>query len=179
MKIEYSLTGKGDFNLAQAFQKSFNSAFIKSTEFLFAKCFENAPIAKTRKGPINLRNALTWDYDAKNMTAIIGIPKGSEAEKVAFYTEFGTGQRGNVTWKVYFNEKKPHYTIPIVPLKAKAMHFINESGKDIFLHNSMGQKSQAWMRRAFKDNRKAVGQIWKNEFKDIEENLKMKDVNSL
>jgi hypothetical protein len=179
MKIEYELTGKGDFNLAKSFQKAFNNAFIKSTEFMFSKCFENAPIAKTRKGPVNLRNALTWDYDPKLMEAIIGIPKGSEAEKVAFYTEFGVGQRGNVTWKVYFNEKKPKFTIPIIPIHAKAMHFVNESGKDVFLRNSMGQNGQAWMRRAFKDNKQKVGQIWKNEFKNIEDYLKMTDISKL
>jgi very-short-patch-repair endonuclease len=89
MKLNYELTGKADFNLSEAFQKAFKNAFVTSTEFLFARCFENAPIAKTRKGAVNLRNALTWEYNPKRMEAIIGIPKGSECEKVAFYTEFG------------------------------------------------------------------------------------------
>jgi hypothetical protein len=90
-----------------------------------------------------------------------------------------TGQRGNIEWKVYYKEKKPQFTIPIVPLRAKAMHYINESGKNVFLKNSMGQSPQAWMRRAFKDNQKYVGQIWKNEFKDIEDYLKIKDISTL
>ena len=173
MNIKYSLSGKVDFNLAQSVQGAFSRAFQKSTEFLFAKCFENAPVAKSAKGIVNLRNALRWEYDAKNMEAIIGVPKGSEAEKVAFWTEFGTGQRGNVQWKVFFNEQKPHFTIPIVPLKSKALHFVDEMGKDVYIKNSMGQNAQAWMRRAFKDNKNNVGKIWKNEFKTIKNHLNM------
>ena len=174
MTIKYSITGKADFNLAESVQESFNRAFKKSTEYVFAKCFENAPVAKSAKGIVNLRNALRWEYDAKTMEAMIGIPKGSEAEKVAFWTEFGTSQRGNVQWKVYFNEKKPHFTIPIVPLKSKALHFIDESGKDVFIKNSMGQSPQAWMRRSFKDSKNNVAKIWKNEFKNIKNHLTMK-----
>jgi len=163
-KIEF--TGKGDLNIRRAFMLAYKRAFTKSTEYLFSKVFEYAPIGKTSRGSVNLRNALKWDFDWKTNEAFIGVPKGSEMEDIAFYTEMGTGERGQKGWRVWFDEKKPQFTVPIVPIKAKALHFVTESGKDIFMKTSKGQAPQSWMRRAFYDHQKDVEKIWKKEFSD-------------
>lgn len=89
-----------------------------------------------------------------------------------------TGERGYKEWRQWFEEKKPNYTIPIVPLKAKAMHFTvieliktdTKKGykysptKHVFLKQSKGQSPQAWMRRAFYDSKPYMNKIWKKEF---------------
>lgn len=160
------ITGKADNHMELVFLKAYKTAFVRSVEFLFTKVFENAPVSKTKSGTVNLRNALKWDFDFENNTAHIGVPKGSEMEMVAFYTEMGTGERGQKGWTQFFDEKKPQFTIPIVPINAKALHFVNERGEDVFMKESKGQPPQSWMRRAFYDNQYNIEKIWKREFSD-------------
>ena len=162
----FEITGVTEKHMSKVFWLAYKNAFTKSTEFLFGKCFDNAPVGRTRKGGVNLRNALQFDYDWDRMEAFIGLPANSELEKEAFYTEYGTGERGQAGWTQFFDESMPNFTIPIVPLKAKAMHFVDENGKDVFLKKSRGQNPQAWMRRAFSDNKENVEKIWKIEFSD-------------
>ena len=168
MAIEKNITFEGvsEKNMTKVFTLAYRRAFTKSVEYLFSKVFEYAPVGKTKSGVVNLRIALKWDFDWKKNEGFIGVPKGSEMEKIAFYTEIGTGERGLRGWQVWFDEKKPQFTVPIVPLKAKAMHFVNERGEDVFLKKSKGQRPQAWMRRAFYDHRNDVTTIWKKEFSD-------------
>jgi hypothetical protein len=177
MVMSIEISGKGDLEMDKVFVQAYKNSFIKSTEYVFGKCFEYAPIAKSSKGAVNLRNALAWDFDYVNFEGFIGIPLGSEVEKIAFYTEFGTGFRGEIGWKVYYDEKMPNFEIPILPKKTKAMHFVTDEGKDVFFKEGLGQSPQAWMRRAFKDSEKAVNQIWKKEFSNtaITELLNLKN----
>lgn len=158
--------GVSEKHMARVFSVAYRRAFTKTTEHLFSKVFEYAPVGKTKSGLVNLRNALEWDFDWRANSAFIGIPKGSEMEDVAFYTEMGTGQRGSEGWQVFFDEKKPNFTIPILPIKAKALHFVNEKGEDVFMKQSKGQRPQSWMRRAFYDHKKDVTKIWTKEFSD-------------
>lgn len=146
------------------FYGSYKRAMTKTVEFIYGKCFELAPVGKTRKGAVNLRNALIWEVDLPEGAGYIGLPKGSQLEKIGFYTEMGVGERGLTGWQQFYNEKKPNFTVPIVPLKAKAMHFINEKGDDVFLKTSKGQKPQSWMRRGFKKSEPLIDKIWKKEF---------------
>jgi len=164
--IKMKFEGEGEKNMERVFMQAFKNAFTKSVEFIFAKCYVYAPVGKTKKGPVNLRNALRWDFDWSKWEAQIGIPSGSEMEKIAFYVEMGTGERGDKGWKQWFDESKPTFTIPIVPTKAKAMHFVNESGQDVFIKKSKGQSPQSFMRRAFWDSKEPVDKIWKGEFSD-------------
>ncbi len=113
MRID--VKGESDRNMQLVFMTAYKRAFTKSVEYVFAKCFEYAPVGKTRKGAVNLRNAITYDFDWAKNEAFIGLPKGSEMEKVAFYTEMGTGERGAKGWTQFFEEKKPIFTIPISP----------------------------------------------------------------
>lgn len=176
MPIEF--TGKADLNINKAFHEAFNRAYTKSVEYIFSKCFEYAPVGKSSKGAVNLRNALKWDFDKDTGEANIGIPAGSEMEKIAMYVELGTGLRGSQEWKQWFDEKRPNFTIPIVPVRAKAMHFVDESGKDVFLKKSKGQSPQSFVRRAFYDSKPYVEKIWASEFKDsnFKQNLKFEKV---
>jgi len=171
-------TGKADLEMVKVFGLAYKKAYVKSVEYMFAKCFEYAPVRKTRKGAVNLRKAIMYDFDWSNNEAFIGLPRGSEMEKIAFYTEMGTGERGSSGWTQFFEEIKPVFTIPIVPLKAKAMHFVTESGEHVFLKKSKGQKPQSFMRRAFKDSEIPVQKIWDMEFSDpkIRELLKFKSI---
>ena len=166
VKKSISFEGVCEKNMSKVFQLAYRRAFTKSTEYIFAKTFEYAPVGKAKTGLVNLRNALQWDFDWRRNEGFIGLPKGSELEDIAFYTEMGTGERGEKGWKQWFDEKKPQFTIPIVPIKAKTLHFVNEQGQDVFMKQSKGQKPQAWMRRAFWDSQKDVTKIWKKEFSD-------------
>ena len=166
VKADISFKGIADLNIRNTFFTAYRNAFTKSVEYLFAKVFENAPVGKTKTGAVNLRNALKWDFDWEKNEAFIGVPVGSEMEMIAFYTEMGTGERGKKGWKVWFDEKMPEFTIPIVPIKAKAMHFVGNTGQDIFMKKSKGQRPQSWMRKTFYDERKNVETIWKKEFSD-------------
>jgi hypothetical protein len=178
VKKTISFEGKMEKSMANVFLKSYRIAFKKSVEYLFSKVFENAPVRKTKSGGVNLRNALHWDFSRDNNSAFIGIPRGSEMEKVAFYTEMGTGERGNKGWTQWFNEKKPLFTVPIVPVKAKALHFVNEKGEDVFMKQSKGQAPQSWMRKTFYDEQRNVEKIWKYEFssKKIKERLNLRKI---
>ena len=162
------ITVKGAYNksMTEVFMRAYRTAFTKSTEYLFSKVFEYAPVGKTKSGLVNLRNALQWDFDWEKNEAYIGVPKGSEMEMIAFYTEMGTGERGQKGWTQFFDEKKPIFTVPILPIKAKALHFVNANGQDVFMKTSKGQKPQSWMRKSFYDNQRNVTKIWKKEFSD-------------
>ena len=160
------LTGKSVKSMKKVFLIAYKKAFTKSVEYLFSKTFENAPISKTKSGLVNLRNALKWDFDWETNEAFIGVPMGSELEKIAFYTEMGTGERGQKNWTQWFDEKRPQFTVPILPINAKALHFVNEKGEDIFMKQSKGQKPQSWMRKTFFDEQRNIRQIWKKEFSD-------------
>jgi len=91
-----------------------------------------------------------------------------------------TGERGANGWTQFYHEKRPNFTVPIVPINAKAMHFLNEKGEDVFLKKSKGQKPQSYMRRAFKDSELPVKKIWEQEFGDtqIKQHLSKKKVKS-
>ena len=175
---KFTFTGAGEKDMTRVLLTAYRRAYTQSVEYLFSKVFEYAPIGKTKSGTVNLRNALKWDFDWEKNEAYIGVPLGSEMEKIAFYTEMGTGERGAAGWSVWFDEKKPQFTIPIVPIKAKAMHFVNTRGQDVFMKKSKGQAPQAWMRRAFYDHRNDIDRIWKKEFSDtnIRNLLKMESI---
>ena len=100
MAIEKNITFEGvsEKNMTKVFTLAYRRAFTKSVEYLFSKVFEYAPVGKTKSGVVNLRNALKWDFDWKKNEGFIGVPKGSEMEKIAFYTEMGTGERGLRGW---------------------------------------------------------------------------------
>lgn len=83
------MPGKAELNMEKAFMKAYKNAMVKSVEYTFAKCYEYAPVAKSRKGTVNLRNALKYDFDWEKMEGCIGLPAGSDCEKRAFYTEYG------------------------------------------------------------------------------------------
>jgi len=174
----FSFTGKANIDMKRVFLTAYKNAFTKSVEMLYAETFKNAPVGKTKSGTVNLRNALFWDFDLSRGEGFVGIPKGSEMEKVAFYTEMGTGERGAHGWRVWFEEKRPEFTIPIVPINKKAMHFKNTRGQDVFMKSSKGQLPQSWMRRAFYDNKNKVTKIWKKEFSknNIEKLFKMVEI---
>ena len=174
------ITVKGfmEKNMSDVFMRAYRTAFTKSTEYLFTKVFEAAPVGKTKSGMVNLRNALKWDFDWEKMEAFIGVPKGGEMEDIAFYTEMGTGERGQKGWTQWFDEKKPQFTVPIVPIKAKALHFVNAAGQDVFMKQSKGQPPQSWMRKTFYDEQRIVERIWIKEFSDtnIKRMLKLEKV---
>lgn len=174
---EIEFTGKYEPSSQRVFLEAYKRAFTKSVEYIFGKCYENAPVGKTAKGAVNLRNALLWEIYLEDGEAYIGLPKGSELEKIAFYTELGTGIRGSQGWERYYQEKRPNFTIPIVPIKAKAMHFVNAKGQDIFMKSSKGQPPQAYMRRAFRDSELLVKKIWENEFSGNNIESRLKKVN--
>jgi len=171
-----SFEGKKEKDLTRVFLQAYKNAFTKSTEHLFSKCFSYAPVGKTKQGAVNLRNALTYDFDMEKGEGCIGLPAGSPLEKIATYVEMGTGERGSSGWTQFFEEQKPSFTIPIVPLKAKTMYWVNEAGQGVFMKTSKGQRPQAFMRRAFRDGKRDVESIWENEFseKNIKKLLKMK-----
>lgn len=166
VEIKAELNGEADFHMEKVFTTAYKNAFTKSVEYMFSLVFEYAPIGKSSRGAVNLRNALAWDFDWTNMEAFIGVPKGSEVEKIAFYTEFGTGERGLKGWQQFFEESKPKFTVPIVPLKAKAMHYVDDRGNDIYMKKSKGQPPQSWARKAFTDAKPKVKIIWETEFSD-------------
>lgn len=171
------IEGKGEKDMTRVFMQAYRTALTKSVEYIFAKCYEYAPVGKHTKGAVNLRNALKWDFDWSEGAGYIGLPKGSEMELIAFAVEMGTGIRGKSNWKQYFEEKKPQFTVPIVPTTAKVMHWVDpDTGADHFLRVSKGQKPQAFMRRAFYDSQDDVKMIWEKEFSDanIASMLKMK-----
>jgi hypothetical protein len=174
-------TGEYEESTERVFTEAYRRALTKSIEYIFSKCFEYAPVGKTAKGAVNLRNALMYEVYADRGEGYIGLPKDSELENIGFWTEIGTGERGSQGWQMFYQEKKPHFTIPIRPLRAKAMHFVNEKGEDIFMKTSKGQRPQAYMRRGFKDSELIVKKIWENEFSgtNIEKLLKMKKVNNI
>jgi len=95
-KIEFS--GEYEDSTEEVFFKAYKRAFTRSVEYIFAKCFENAPVGRTKQGPVNLRNALQYEVFLEDGEAYIGLPRGSELGKIAFYTEMGC----------FFN---PYYTI--------------------------------------------------------------------
>jgi len=83
---KFSFEGKGEKHITRVFRMACIISFTKSTEYLFSKVFEYAPVGKTKSGLVNLRNALKWDFDWDKMEGHIGVPKDSEMEAIAFYT---------------------------------------------------------------------------------------------
>lgn len=166
--VERSITTEGEIekNITNVFLQAYKNAFIKSTEHLFSKCFSYAPVGKTKKGAVNLRNALMYDFDIENGEGYIGLPMGSPLEKIATYCEMGSGERGAQGWTQFFQEQQPTFTIPIVPVKAKVMYWVNEAGQGVYMKTSKGQSPQSFMRRAFRDGKKEVESIWRNEFSE-------------
>ena len=163
--MTYEFTGK-HADIKVAFKKGFEKAFTKSIEYIYARVFENCPVGKSMKGGTSLRTGLLYDVNIISDTEIIGYVgyrAGSENDRIAMFTEFGTGERGSLSFQKYFEEKKPNYTIPIIPLNAKALHWEDETGHH-FAKSSKGQIGQAWMRRSIQDSKNAVESIWKQEF---------------
>jgi len=143
--------------------KPFHDASVQSVEFLFAKVFERVP-------GVNLRKQLHWDMDFKDdflASGYVGFPDGSESDKIAIWTEFGTGKRGAMSFKQFFDESMPVFTIPIVPLRKKALHWMSDSGEDIFAKQTKGQSGQAWFRGGVSDNLTGVERIWETHFKKL------------
>ncbi len=158
--------GEGELNIHKVFVKAFDRAFTKAVEYVYNECYDNCPIAKTRKGAVNIRSSLRWEVDLKNHDGYVGIPIGSDLEKPALYVEFGTGERGSEGWEQYFDEKRPTFTIPIVPKKFKAMHYVTESGKDVYMKRFKGHPPQAFMRRSIKNSKRGIEYIFKQEFSE-------------
>jgi len=72
------------------------------------------------------------------------------------FVEWGTGLRGSTNFKQYFNEKKPQYTIPIVPKNKKALHWKSSSGKNVFAKSTKGMKPTAPLRRGLFETKNDV-----------------------
>lgn len=148
-------------DLQKALIDPFKRAFTRSTEHLFSVAAEEAP------GTL-LRTGMHFETDFKpglNAVGFIGFPEGSEVEKIAAYTDMGTGQRGSNSFQSYFGESKPLFTIPILPLKSKALHWFTPEGEEVFARSSKGQKSNPWFRKSIKDHLVDIQKIWASEFK--------------
>lgn len=141
--------------------KPFKNSFTKSTEFLFSEIAANAPGT--------LRPALQFESEIKeDLSAVgfIGYPKGSKLDKIANYTDMGTGQRGSESFRSFFGETKPIFTIPIKPLRAKVLHWKSSDNSNIFAKTTKGQKGQAWFRKSIFDNLTNIKTIWEKEFRE-------------
>ncbi len=137
----------------------FKRATQKSIEYLFGKVFVKVP-------GIKLRTALQFDLKIKpglEAEGFIGFPEGSSLEKIGFWTEFGTGERGERSWKQFFDEPKPIFTIPIIAVNSTVLHW-EVGGKDIFAKTTKGQKGQKWFRQTVKDELPNIEKIWRSEF---------------
>ena len=149
--------------MIKVLEKPIERAFIKTVEYLFAKIYEASP-------SINSRAMIRFDHKkvgTLSWEGFIGWPEGSEVQLIANYTEFGTGERGSRTFKQFYGETKPVFTIPIVPLKKKTMHWKSKMGIDIFAKSTKGQPAQAWIRKAIKEAEPYIEKIWLYELKKI------------
>ena len=161
MNIELELNLKEiEKDILEYFGKKIKNAFTKSVEYMFGVMYKNAPGVLIRVG---LRYEA--EVDSKGVTAFgfIGFPVKSEVETIAKWTEFGTGERGFKSFVRYFDEEKPKYTIPIRPLRAKALHWVSK-GEDVFAKTTKGQRGQAWMRLSVKNSLPDIDRIWEKEF---------------
>jgi hypothetical protein len=112
-----------------------------------------------------LFQAIEGQIDPQNAVGRVGI-FNNEVATIGLYTEYGTGKRGLESWRQYFSENMPNFTIPIKPIPpTQAMHWVNEGGENIFIKRSWGQKGQAWLRRAVFDNENHIKKIFRKSIK--------------
>ena len=115
-------------------------------------------------GSGKIANALQLDYQYEKGYAWIGFPSGSHEELVGSVLQYGSGAMGETYYKpTNFGEKKPQYTNPILPIKGKAMMYVNKNGQKVFMKSFKGHKPKYIMTEAVKNSLRFMPIIISNE----------------
>ncbi|NCD07006.1 MAG: hypothetical protein EOL97_12885 [Spirochaetia bacterium] len=140
MKIDIPLKVK--LIVTQDFKDRYRNAIEKSVNHIHKTIKNNYPGTTTK-------NALKVEINHDIGEARIGWDVGSKAEMIGTILETGSGERGKYggryvlsgqsagPYKPKFGGKNPDYTVPIVPTRAKAMHFKGVKG-DIYMKSFKG-----------------------------------------
>ena len=160
-----------DLEIPKGYENAYRTSFIKTIELIYSKIYEYAPTGRRTRGALSIRQILSYDFDFNNKTAWVGIPDDSPLADISDYLEYGTGERGSLNFKSFIGEGKPEYTIPIVPIKAKALHFIDDEGNDVFFTKGKWQTPQPFVRRALAECIPIIPEIWRKEFQKASADL--------
>ena len=119
-------------------EQTANKILEDATEWLWARAVELSPMGTVGDNPYavsreskktsavgNIANALAYEIDYINMKGIVGLPIGSELEKISWYNEYGTGFRGSQFFVSFNGEIKPEFTIPIVPKTKSVLAWVS------------------------------------------------------
>lgn len=145
--------------------KKFEESYIKAIEESVAhivKNIKNEIPSVTGNTQNKLKSNIFWDKGY----AIIGWDSGSKEELVGSVLQYGSGYRGKSEYQTSrFGEPAQDYTIPIVPVRAKAMSFIDKNGTRRYMKSFIGHPPRYVMTKGLINSMKFLPIIIDNAIK--------------